>query len=218
MNGLFRALKCATWRAGRVIGITLLMSVGFIFYFMFLNRVPFSVANIITRFPQMLLFVGSFMYLAYGVVDIITYVQYAMSFGSTRKDVFLSSIYMHVLEIAGTELVLLFYFLLVPEKWLMTDGGTIYKMIFLVYLFSAGLSLVMGIFVKRFGKGAYVVIIILSAVLGGIVGGMVAFYGSNELAALIPNVSVIVPLAAGGWYVAMAAIFWMNIRKMEVRV
>ena len=57
MSGLLRSLKYATFRAGRVIGICLLMAVAFVFYFAFLNGDTFSVQTLLPRFPFMLLVV-----------------------------------------------------------------------------------------------------------------------------------------------------------------
>lgn len=218
MEGLVRALKCATWRAGRVIGLTILMSVGFIFYFMLLSRTPFTVQNIVTRFPQMLLFVGSFMYLSFGVVDVVTYVQYAMSCGCTRKNVLLSAVYMNMLEIAGVELALFVYLLLAPKEWVLPGGSTLCGLALLAGLFSTGFSLMMGIFVKRFGKVAYVFVVLVCAVIGGIMGGVAAMNEWDILIVGTPNLPVVVTLAFIGWYVLAAAVFWLCIRKMEVRV
>lgn len=218
MSGLLRALKCATWRAGRCVGMAMLMAVGFIFYIMIINGTRFTVANIVGRFPQMVVFVGSIMYLAYGIVDTVTYVQYAMSCGCTRKNIFFSAVYMHVFELAVTELVLALYYLVVPAEWSMASAGEMCMTVLYLFVFDMGLSLTLGILVKRFGKIAYVVFVVLCSVLGGLVGGLVGFFGTEIFSGIIPHASLMIPFAAFVWYGLMAALFWLFIRKIEVRI
>lgn len=218
MGGLMRAFKCASWRAGRFVGMTLLFAVGFTFYFMLLDGTSFTLVNIVSRFPQMIMFVGSFMYLAFGMVDTVTYLQYAMSCGCTRKNTLISTVYMHAFELAVTELVLLLYFLAVPAGWVMLDRKEAAVVMLALFIFDMGLSMVMGILVKRFGKIAYIIVILICAFGGGMIGGMVGFFGYGILADMVPHVSLVLPLAALVWYGFMAFIFWLSIRKMEVRV
>lgn len=217
MGGLVRALKCATWRAGRVVGLTLLMSVGFIFYFMILEGAHFTVEAAVGRFPQMLLFVGSFMFLAYSVVDTVTYVQYAMGCGCTRKNIMITSIYMHVFEIAASELILVLYFAVFP-KGMPAGGSEVCREALLMFTFVSGLSLAMGILVKRFGRIAYIGVVFFCAVMGGIAGGMMGYFRGTGFLVKLPWISVFELAAVIVWYVVMAIVFWMNIRKMEVRV
>ena len=217
MGGLVRALKCATWRAGRAVGITFLLSVGFIFYFMILEGAHFTVEAVIGRFPQMLTFVGSFMFLAYSMLDTVIYVQYAMGCGCTRKNIFITSIYMHVFEIAASELMLVLYFALFT-KGVPAGGSDVYKVVLILFTFVAGLSLTMGILVKRFGRIAYIGMIFFCAVIGGIAGGIMGYFGGGKFTDMLPEISVFAPAAVSIWYVVLAIIFWMNIRKMEVRV
>ena len=218
MSGLIRALKCASWRAARCVGISLLLSVGFIFYFILLDRSSFTLVNIVARFPQMLLFVGSFMYLAYGMVDTVTYLQYSMSCGCTRRDTLISTVYMHVFELAVSELALLLYYLVVPAGWVTVAGRETAVVMMALFACDMGFSMAMGILVKRFGKAAYIVVVILCALVGGIVGGMVGFFGYEVLDGIVPHISLILPFAALIWYALMMFLFWIFIRKMEVRV
>lgn len=218
MSGLMRAIRCASWRAGRCVGMTLLMSVGFVFYFMLLDGTSFTLMNIVGRFPQMVVFVGSLMYLIFGMVDIVTYVQYAMSCGCTRKNTLLSALYMHMFELAVTELVLAVYYLVLPAGWSMVSGREMCMTVLYLFLFDMGLSLTMGIVIKRFGKVAYILLVLLCSAAGGIVGGLVGFFGTAVFDIMIPHASLVVPAAAFAWYGFMAVIFWMFIRKMEVRV
>ena len=79
MGAFMRSLKYASFRAGRVIGITAGMSVGFVFYFTFLNGESFTVENLISRFPLMLIFIANLMFLIYGMVDVASYAPVAIS-------------------------------------------------------------------------------------------------------------------------------------------
>ena len=69
MGGLTRSLKYASFRAGRVIGICLLMAFGFVFYFALLDGTQFTLQNLLPRFPFMLLFIGNLMFMIYGMLD-----------------------------------------------------------------------------------------------------------------------------------------------------
>lgn len=218
MSGLMRAYKCATWRAGRCVGITLVMAVGFIFYFMILNGTGFTLAAIVGRFPQMVVLVGGIVYLAYGMVDLVTYMQYAMGCGCTRRHTFLSTIYMHVFELAATELALVLYYLIVPADWPLLLPEDACLTVLYLCVFNMGLSMTLGILVKRFGKVAYVLLVVLCAFVGGIIGGLVGFFGIDVISEIIPRSSLYMPAAVFVWYVVMAVIFWLFIRKMEVRV
>ncbi len=44
------------------------------------------------------------------------------------------------------------------------------------------------------------------------------YFGGGKFTDMLPEISVFAPAAVSIWYVVMAIIFWMNIRKMEVRV
>lgn len=220
MVGLTRSLKYAAFRAGRVIGITLLLSIGFVFYFMFLDGEQFTVQNIISRFPSMLVFVGNLMYMIYGMIDIATYTQYTMSHGATRKDVLISTIFMHVLQIAAAEAVLLLFFAL-PKDWQMAGRNELCMAALLLFLVGGGLALIMGILIRRFGKAAYTILVMVSATCGGILGALIGFHGSSAfLLDLLPAAfNWTVPAVIGCvWYIAAAVVFWLFIRKMEVRV
>ncbi len=218
MGGLMRAYKCATWRACRCVGMTLVMAVGFIFYFMILQGTNFTLVNIVGRFPQSVLMVGSLMYLFYGMVDIVTYVQYGMSCGCTRRHTFFSIVYMHVFELAVTELVLVLYYLAVPADWPLLLQSDVCLPVLYLFVFDMGLSMTMGILVRRFGKIAYVLIVMFGTFVGGVIGGLAGIFGNEIVSEMIPCAPVYVTAAVLVWYVVMAVIVWLFIRKMEVRV
>lgn len=220
MSGTIRSLKYAAFRAGRVIGLTLLLSVAFVFYFMFLDGEHFTVQNVISRIPFMIVFVGNLMYMLYGMIDIATYTQYTMSCGAVRKDVLISTIFMHVLQIAAAEIVILLFFR-IPKSWQMTGENELCLLALLFFLVGSGLALVMGIAIRRFGKVAYIILVTICSAGGGVCGALVGFHGGGIFLFDLLHVSDYLPrMAAAGciWYAVMAVIFWLFIRKMEVRV
>lgn len=220
MSGTIRALKYAAFRAGRIIGITLLMSVAFVFYFMFLDGEHFTVQIVVSRIPSMIVFVGSLMCTIYGMIDVATYTQYTISCGTIRRDVLISTIFMHVLQIVALEIVLLLIFL-VPKGFEMPGRNELCLLELVLFLAESGLALVMGILIHRFGKSAYIVFVIFCAVVSSVCGFLVGFGGGNSFVFEQLSTMAYFPLiiAAGlVWYVVMAAIFWLFIRRMEVRV
>ncbi|MBO5152910.1 MAG: hypothetical protein J6C00_00960 [Eubacterium sp.] len=221
MSGLLRSLKYATFRAGRVIGICLLMAVAFVFYFAFLNGDAFSVQNLIPRFPFMLLVVGNLMFMIYGMLDVATYTQLTLTYGCTRKNAAISTVYMHLLQIAAIELVMALCCVWIPRAWMEVSGGALCLLSLGLFLFGSGLALTVGILIHRFGKIAYIIVVIIASLCGGVVGGVVgARGGSGGLLALVfswLNLKVLL-LIGVIWYAVMALAYWFFIRKIEVRV
>jgi len=220
MGGFGRSLKYAAFRSGRLIGITLLMSVVFVFYFLFLDGDAFSVQNIISRFPFIIVFVGNLMYMLYGMVDVATYTQYTMSCGSTRREVMFSMIFMQLLQIAVSEAVMLLFFLM-PEDWQIAGRNETCTLALLVFLAGSGVALIMGILIRRFGRVAYIILVIICSLGGGIMGGLIGISGGSVfLFQILSGLRGLSVLAAAGvvWYVIAVVIFWFGIRKIEVRV
>lgn len=221
MDGLNRALKYATFRAGRVIGVALLMSVGFVFYFVFLNGVAFTPENLISRFPLMLLFIGNLMVMLYGMLDVATYTQLTLTYGSTRRNAAISVYYMQVVQILVILGIMVLFYTLVPERWLTGDGKGICLRALILFLFGSGLALVSGVLIHRFGKVAYMIVVVICSLGGGVFGGLVGFHGGTDfLAEYLNLMSGIMLLGVIGviWYAVAAVIFWCFIRKIEVRV
>ena len=221
MSGLLRSLKYATFRAGRVIGICLLMAAAFVFYFAFLNGDAFSVQTLIPRFPFMLLVVGNLMFMIYGMLDVATYTQLTLTYGCTRKNAAISTVYMHLLQIAAIELVMALCIVWIPRAWMEVSGGALCLLSLGLFLFGCGLALTVGILIHRFGKIAYMIVVIIASLCGGVVGGVVgARGGSGGLLALVfswLNLKVLL-LIGVIWYAVMALAYWFFIRKIEVRV
>ena len=221
MRGLTRSLKYATFRAARVIGVCLLMAVGFVFYFTFLNEQAFTVENLVSRFPFTLLLIGNLMFMIYGMIDVATYTQLTLTYGSTRKDAAISTVYMHLLQILALEAVMVVCGILIPRQWMSVDGVTICLMSLALFFIGSGMALVIGILIHRFGKAAYIVVVIFASLSGGVVGGFVGYYGGSfavmnmVMALLNPTV---LTMAGIIWYAVSAVIFWLSIRNIEVRV
>lgn len=221
MNGLTRSLKYASFRAGRVIGVCLLMAVGFVFYFALLDGSRFTAENLLPRFPFMILFIGNLMFMIYGMLDVATYTQLTLTYGCTRRDAAISTVYMHLLQILALEAAMAVCCALLPAQWMLIDGKTLCLMSMGVFFVGSGLALVAGILIHRFGKAAYIVVVIFASLGGGVIGGLVGFHGGTtvvmEIVLKMLNLPVL--LVAGiAWYTVMAVIFWFFIRKIEVRV
>lgn len=221
MGGLTRSLKYAGFRAGRVVGICLLMAVGFVFYFTLLDGGRFTLENLLPRFPMMMLFIGNLMFLLYGMLDVAIYTNLTLTYGCTRKNAMISSVYMHLLIVLALEAVLAVSCALIPAQWAVVDGGWLCRLAFAQFLIAGGLALVMGVLINRFGKVAYIIAVFFAAVGGGVFGGLVGFNGGTTviMEIVIEFLNLPVLIAAGiVWYAVMAVICWLCTRKMEVRV
>lgn len=221
MSGLIRSLKYASFRAGRVIGISLLMAVGFVFYFTLLDGGRFTLENLLPRFPMMMLFIGNLMVMLYGMLDVATYTNLTLTYGCTRKNAMISSVYMHLLIVLALEAVIAVSCELLPVQWRTADGGWLCLLALAQFLIAGGLALVTGVLINRFGKVAYIIFVIFAAVGGGVMGGLVGFHGGTtvlmEIATQSLNLPVLV-MAGAIWYAVMVVICWLCTRKMEVRV
>lgn len=221
MSGLLRSLKYATFRSGRVIGICLLMAVGFVFYFALLDGAQFTVQNLLPRFPFMLLFIGNLMFMIYGMLDVATYTQLTLTYGCTRKNAAISTVYMHLVQILALEVAMAVCCALIPAQWMALDGMALCLLALTLFFFGSGLALITGVLIHRFGKVAYIVVVIFAAVGGGVVGGLVGFHGGTtflmDFVMGFLNLPVLIT-ASIIWYAVMAVIYWFFMRKIEVRV
>lgn len=221
MNGLARSLKYAGFRAARVIGVCLLMAVGFIFYFAFLDGARFTLSNLLTRFPFMLLFIGNLMFMIYGMLDVATYTQLTLTYGCTRKNAMISTVFIHLVQIVALELVMAAACALIPAEWMPMDGAVLCLLALALFLLGCGLALVTGILIWHFGKAAYIVVVICASLGGGVVGGLVGFHGGTtflmDFVMDLLNMPLLVTVGVI-WYAVMAVIYWLCIRKIEVRV
>ena len=71
MSAIIRSFRNHGFRAERIFGITMLMSFAFIFYFLFLDGMSFSLENILGRLPFSVFFLSVVMILIYGLVDVV---------------------------------------------------------------------------------------------------------------------------------------------------
>lgn len=221
MSGLVRSLKYASFRAGRVIGICLLMAVGFVFYFTFLDGAQFTLENLLPRFPFMLLFIGSLMFMIYGMLDVATYTQLTLTYGCTRRDAAVSTVYMHLAQMLALEVLIVVSCALLPSQWQQIDAKTLGLLALAIFLIGSGLALVTGILIHRFGKIAYIVMVIIASLGGGVIGGLVGFHGGTTvvLDVVLKLLNLPVLITAGVlWYAVTVVIYWLCIRKVEVRV
>lgn len=221
MEGLTRSLKYASFRAAKVIGVCLIMAFCFVFYFAFLDGSQFTVSSLLPRFPLMMLFIGNLMVMLYGMIDVATYTQLTLTYGCTRRDAAISTIYMHLLEILAFEVVMAVSCALIPVQWQVMEGKALCLLSLAIFLIGSGLALVTGILIQSFGKAAYIVFVIFASLGGGAVGGLVGFHGGMTVVmdVVLKLLNLRVMLGAGiAWYVLAAVIFWLFIRNMEVRV
>jgi hypothetical protein len=220
MSGLVRSLKYASFRAARVLGVTLLMAFCFIFYFMFLEDAAFTVRNALEHFPYMLLFIGNLMFMIYGMLDVATYTQITMSYGCTRKNAVLSTVYMNLLEIFAAEVILTVYCVFVPCGKPHEQAAAMCVGSLALFLFGGGWAMLGGILIHRFGKAAYFVVVFFSIIAGFALGCVGGFYGGTyvflERAMALPVQAL--ALAGVLWFAAASAISWLASRRMEVRV
>ena len=221
MGGLTRSLKYASFRAGRVIGICLLMAFGFVFYFALLDGTQFTLQNLLPRFAFMLLFIGNLMFMIYGMLDVATYTQLTLTYGCTRKNAAISTVYMHLVQILALEAAMAVCYALIPAQWMALDGKALCLLGLALFFLGSGLALVTGILIHRFGKVAYIVVVIIASLGGGVVGGLVGFHGGTtflmDFVMGLLNLPLLITVGIV-WYAVMAVIFWFSIRKIEVRV
>ena len=221
MRGLTRSLKYASFRAGRVIGICLLMAIGFVFYFTLLDGAQFTLENLLPRFPFMLLFIGSLMFMLYGMLDVATYTQLTLTYGCTRRDAAVSTVYMHLVQMLALEVLMVVSCALLPSQWQLIDAKTLGLLSLAIYLIGSGLALVTGVLIHRFGKIAYIVMVIIASLGGGVIGGLVGFHGGTtvvmDVVLKLLNLPVLITVGIL-WYAVTVVIYWLCIRKVEVRV
>ncbi|MDD6038607.1 MAG: hypothetical protein PUD20_07450 [bacterium] len=222
MYGVSRALKRASYRAGRTIVITLLMSIAFVLYFEFLSDGNFTPEVLVPRVPVMYLFFSSMMYLIYGLTDVAIYTPLEISSGGTRRNVFLGTIFMCMLQIGVSLLFLLAFYGLVPK--IMLPAIPMRRMLLAtaaIGLFVCGTGMIMGQLVWRFGKVAYYVLIFIitgvCAVSGALFtmsnGGYVGV--ANRIMMYIDKGFVLI--LAVLWYALMAGISYLMLMKAEIR-
>lgn len=221
MRGLTRSLKYASFRAGRVIGVCLLMAIGFVFYFAFLDGARFTLENLLPRFPFMLLFIGNLMFMIYGMLDVATYTQLTLTYGCTRKDAAISTVYMHLVQILALEVLMVVSCALLPSPWQLIDAKTLGFLALAIFLIGSGLALVTGILIHRFGKIAYIVMVVIASLGGGVIGGLVGFHGGTtvvmDVVLKFLNLPVLITVGIL-WYAVTVVIYWLSIRNIEVRV
>lgn len=220
MNGLTRSLRYASFRTGRVLGIAVLMSFGFVLYFTLIAGEAFSMQNLVSRLPETVVFIGALMFMIYGMLDLVTYTQLTLSYGSTRKDAMISVIYMDLLQIVGMLLVVYLVFTLAPAAWM--PMGTLEACVLAqnIFFIASSVAMINGMLIYRFGKVAYYIFTFLAAVISGAVAGFTTFMGKMSI---LGNVFQIGGLSVfdliGVWlFVIASVICWLFIRKIEVRV
>jgi hypothetical protein len=220
MSGLVRSLKYASFRAVRVLGVTLLMAVAFIFYFMLIESTSFTLSHVLERFPYMLLFLGNLMFMIYGMLDVATYTQLTMTYGCTRKNAVLSTVYMNLLEIFSAAVILTAYCVLVPCGKPHEQAAVMCISSLALFFFGGGWAMIGGILIHRFGKAAYIVMVLFSTIAGCAIGFASGFYGGTyvllEKVVTLPMQAIM--LAGVLWFAAASVISWLASRRMEVRV
>lgn len=221
MYGVSRALKRASYRAGRTIVITLLMSIAFVFYFEFLSDGNFTPEALVPRVPVMYLYFSSMMYLVYGLTDVAIYTPLEISSGGTRRNVFMGTIFMCALQVGVSLLFLLAFYGLVPKMLL--PAIPMRRMLLVtaaIGAFVCGTGMIMGQIVWRFGKVAYYVLIILVTSVCAIAGAMFTLSNGGYVAATDRLMMYIdkgfVVILALLWYALMAAISYLMLRKAEI--
>lgn len=110
---------------------------------------------------------------------------------------------------------------LLPSQWQLIEPKTLGILALAIFLIGSGLALVTGILIHRFGKIAYIVMVIIASLGGGVIGGLVGFHGGTTVVmnVVMKFLNLNVMLVSGViWYVIAAVIFWLFIRKVEVRV
>lgn len=220
MSGLLRAIKYATFRAARVVGITVLMAVGFVFYFALLNDQELTIPNLVGRFPLVLMAIGVLMTSLYGMVDIVTYMQLTLSYGSTRRYAFVSQVYMCLLQAVAVELILAVSCLLIPADWQFIGAKTLLLTAQNTLFFGSGVALLGGLLIYRFGKVAYWLFVMVMACGGGALSGFCGYMDRDmsvflDVAQLAHPVLHLIGLLCA---VIMAVACWFTIRRCEVRV
>ena len=220
MNGLARSLREASFRAGRVLGICLLMSVGFVIYFTLLSGEAFTMQNLFYRMTEVMIFVGCMMFMIYGMVDFATYTQVSLSYGSTRKHALVSLIYMDLLQVAGMTFLVWLVAVLIPAQWQPLSARGAIGLALNVFLIACAVSLINGMLVYRFGKGAYVLFVIVTTAFSGCIMGMSDYLAQMDFVGMIVSGGDLAVLGMVGiiLFAIAAVVCGVFMRKIEVRV
>ena len=220
MNGLTRSLRYAGFRAGRVLGTAILMTAGFVLYFTLIAGEAFSMQNLVTRLPETVLFVGALIFMIYGMLDLVTYTQLTLSYGSTRKDAMISVIYMDLLQIVGMLLVVYLIFTFAPAAWMPMGTLEACALAQNIFFIASSIALMNGMLIYRFGKVAYYIFTFLAAVISGAVAGFTTFMGKMSVLGNVFRIGglSVFDLIGVVLFVIASVICWLFIRKIEVRV
>lgn len=220
MNGLTRSLQYASFRAGRVLGTAILMTAVFVLYFTLIAGEAFSMQNLVSRLPETVIFIGSLMFMIYGMLDLVTYTQLTLSYGSTRKDAMISVIYMDLLQIVGMLLVVYLIFTFAPAAWMPMSPLAACALAQNIFFIASSMAMINGMLIYRFGKVAYYIFTFLAAVISGAVAGFTTFMGKMSVLGNVFQIGglSVFDLTGVVLFVIAAVICWLFIRKIEVRV
>lgn len=221
MGGLMRSLKCATIRTGHVLGSALLTSVAFMVYFALLAGERLTLMKLVGSLPEIMLFIGCLWFALYGMVDMVTYTQLAISYGSTRKHALIGIFYMNLLQTAGMVICMYLVYMLTPAAWMSMDAISSCLLAQNVYLIAGSLALICGMLVYRFGKAVYLVFMVLAVFCGSSLAGFATYtVQSGGFASIGINIG-----GYGVWNLTgiallllMSVICWFFMRRIEVRV
>ena len=222
MSGLMRSLKCATIRTGRVLGSALLTSVAFTVYFALISGERLTLMNLVGSLPGLMLFIGCLWFMIYGMVDMVTYTQLTISYGSTRKHALIGRLYMNLLQTIGMVACMYLVYVLTPAEWMPMEAVTACLLAQNVYLIAGSLALVSGMLVYRFGKVAYLIFTVLAALFGGSLAGFGTYAGESgilvSIGANIGDGFCVWDLAGIVLFLIVSVICWFFMRRIEVRV
>ena len=222
MSGLMRSLKYETIRTGSVLGSALLVSVAFTVYFALISGERLTLMNLVGSLPGLMLFIGCLWFMIYGMVDMVTYTQLTISYGSTRKHALIGKLYMNLLQTVGMVVCMYLVYVLTPAEWMPMEAVSACLLAQNVYLIAGSLALVSGMLVYRFGKVVYLVFTILAAIFGGSLAGFDIHAGESgilaSIGAAIGNGFCVWDLAGIVLFLIISVICWFFMRRIEVRV
>ncbi len=222
MSGLLPSIRNATRRAVMILAYIVFMAVIFSVFFTWSSGDAITLQGIASDIPKLLLFFGTICIVMWGMVDMVTYLQMTISYGSTRRDALIGYVYMNLFEVAGILICMCLVYACVPGEWMDASLEVLLMLGQNVFLIAAALALTFSIFVYRFGKKAYLIFALpVSLLCGGIVGfssqiGISGIYVSSGLS--FSGRLFALNFIGAGLFIIAAVLSFLIMKKLEVRL
>lgn len=183
-----------------------------------------AILEMIAVFPYYIMMAGTFSVFLVGVAYFQSYFSIFVSMNVTRKTTVISILANITLAILSILAIMVLIWKLVPND--ISEGGLQLMPLFAGVMFAAaGLCVLLGTIITRWGKIGMIVFAIVCMVIGGTVGvcfALADYTKIEKLIGMLMNISEfnfwIVTAAGIVFYLLCGAFAGMATRKMEVRV